>query len=189
LTGSQGTDAVEAVRIIGERLQHGLDRRPHGVPRGAELAGQSVDGGVLSSQLLYRPLHYAGRGGVPRRGEAGKIFDEGAAFARRSRAHEAALAPNDRDGATERGDVDQAHYLPAMPYSDGAAVGASDRPRLGLNGNLQVLIDHARIKDVHVIETDENIAAGTTRRRCGAGGRLAAPDRLRHGSRPLRDWV
>jgi len=76
-----------------------------------------------------------------------------------------------------------------MPYSDGAAVGASDRPRLGLDGHLQVLVDHARIKDVHVIETDENIAAGTTGRRCGAGGRLAAPDRLRHGSRPLRDWV
>ena len=99
-------DPAEAVRIIGERLQYSPDRRPHGMPRGAELTGQSVDGGMLSAQLLYRPLHHAGSGGVPRRGEAGK-----------------------------------------------------------------------------------NIAAGTARRRCGAGGRPAAPDRLRHGSRPLQDWV
>lgn len=184
---AEGADAVEAGRIIGQRLQCSLDRRPHRVPRGTELTSQSADGGVLPAQLSHCPLHDAGRGGMPRRGKPRQVLHERHTFARPAWADEAAFAPDDRDGAAERGDVDQTHHLPSMPHPGGAAVRASDRSRLGFDGHLQVLATQTRIKDVHVVEPDEKIAADTTGRRCGSGGRPAAPDRLRHGSRPFQD--
>src|SRR5699024_8391065 len=160
LVDSERADAVEAGRIIGQGLQRSPDRGPDGLPGGAELAGQPVDGGVLSAQLLDCPIDDPGGGGVPRPGERGELLDEGAAFARGAGADEAALAPQDRHRPPERGDVDQTHQLPSMTGADGAAIGAPDRPWLRFDAHLQMLATQTRIKHVHVVETDEALAAG-----------------------------
>lgn len=97
----EGAYAVEAGRVIGQLLQRGFDRCPHSVPSGAQLAGQSVDSGVLTAQLLHRPVHDAGRGGMSRRGKAGQVLDERGALAGSAGAQEPAFAPQDCHRPTE----------------------------------------------------------------------------------------
>ena len=102
------------------------------MPRGAKLAGEPIDDGMLSAQLTRRPVHDTSSGGVPRRSERRELLYERRVLAYPAGAAKPTLAPNDRCGPAERGDVDQAHDRPTMPGFDHAA----DRARVGLDGYL-----------------------------------------------------
>ena len=58
LVNPQHPHARETGGVIRCGLQTRLDMGPHGIPRGAELSGQTSDGGSLEVQLLDRPADH-----------------------------------------------------------------------------------------------------------------------------------
>lgn len=177
LVDAEGADAVEAGLVGGKRLQQLLDRPP----RGPQLAGEALHGGVFAAHLPNRPPARSSRQQGPRAGQLLVAFGEGTGRAVRLGAPPGPLAPHQFDRSAHGRDVDQPDLPPAVTAGHDTTRPAGLDPRGRLDHDTQqqaafaVVLTHG--DDVEAVQADEQIAAITggiraaarssTRRRLG----------------------
>ena len=175
-------NAIEAGLVIGHGFEQRSDRRPHCVPRRAQLAGDAGDRSVLVADLANRPPTR------PHRQQRTRQRDRVVAFGERPRlasvvdAAPRPLAPHQPHRPTEARHVNQRHVAAAVAVRDHPTHHARHRGGRRFDGHLEHVtfgvVTHR--EHMHTGQADEHITPRAIR---GTIIRTRAAARRRLGHR------
>ena len=137
LVNPQHPHARETGGVIRCGLQTRLDMGPHGIPRGAELSGQTSDGGSFKAQLSDRPADRPGAQTCPGCAHRVVLLDEGRDLAGVFAAYPSALKPPDPCRDPGPGRVDDLHDHAPVALCDHPATRAARQLVARLNIKFQ----------------------------------------------------